>query len=108
MKIIKIISIILAIFTIAGCSADQEPTPENFPTVPSLSVIDATPTQQLEPTHTPTTIITAPELVSECTVVSSLPGPDDEIPDVFAVKEEDWVIGPEDAAITIIEYGDFQ
>lgn len=108
MKIIKTISIILAIFTIAGCSAGQESTSNNIPTVPSLTVIEATPIQQLEPTYTPPTIKPAPELVSECTVVSSLPGHDDEIPDVFVVKEDDWVIGPEDAAITIIEYGDFQ
>lgn len=47
-------------------------------------------------------------LVSECTLVSSQPDPPQEYAEIFAVSEDDWVIGPEDAAITLIEYGDFQ
>jgi hypothetical protein len=46
--------------------------------------------------------------VSECTLVSSLPDPSQEYAELFVVTEDDWVIGPEDAAVTIIEYGDFQ
>lgn len=46
--------------------------------------------------------------VSECTLVSSLSEPPQEYAELFAVTEDDWVKGPEDAAITLIEYGDFQ
>jgi len=99
---------ILVIFTITGCSTDLKSTIDETQAVPSPTVVEATSTEQAEPTNTPITIETAAELVSECTVVSSLPGPEDEIPEVFSIKEDDWVIGPEDAAITLIEYGDFQ
>jgi len=47
-------------------------------------------------------------LTSECTLVSSLPEPPQEFADLFAITEKDWVSGPADAAVTLIEYGDFQ
>lgn len=46
--------------------------------------------------------------LSECTVVSSLPEPSTEFVELFTVNANDWVTGPEDAAVTLIEYGDFQ
>lgn len=57
---------------------------------------------------TPTAMKTLAGPASECTLVSSLPEPSPEYADIFAVKDNDWTIGPEDAAVTIIEYGDFQ
>jgi len=59
-----------------------------------------------EPTPTAIKTLTGP--TSECTLVSSLPEPSPEYADIFAVKDNDWTIGPKDAAVTIIEYGDFQ
>jgi len=47
-------------------------------------------------------------LLSECTVVSALPEPPAEFVELFSVNENDWVVGPVDAAVTLIEYGDFQ
>jgi hypothetical protein len=47
-------------------------------------------------------------LLSECTVVSALPEPPAEFVELFSVNENDWVVGPEDASVTLIEYGDFQ
>jgi hypothetical protein len=47
-------------------------------------------------------------LESGCTLVSSLPDPAQEYAEVFAVTSDDWTLGPQDAAITLIEYGDFQ
>jgi hypothetical protein len=44
-----------------------------------------------------------------CTVVSPITGPEPTPESPFPpVSESDWVVGPEDAAITFIEYGDFQ
>lgn len=44
-----------------------------------------------------------------CTVVSTLPTPSPaEVSKFPAVGADDWVEGPEDAYVTIIEYGDFQ
>jgi hypothetical protein len=44
-----------------------------------------------------------------CTVVSPITGPEPTQDSPFPpVSEDDWVVGPEDAAITFIEYGDFQ
>ena len=59
-----------------------------------------------EPTATTIKTLTGP--TSECTLVSSLPESSPEYADIFAVQDDDWVFGPEDAAVTIIEYGDFQ
>jgi hypothetical protein len=47
-------------------------------------------------------------LLSDCTVVSSLPEPSTEFVELFSVNENDWAVGPENAAVTLIEYGDFQ
>lgn len=53
-----------------------------------------------------------PDLVAQpagCTVVSFLPTPGPTEESLFpSVNDQDWTLGPRDAAITIIEYGDFQ
>lgn len=44
-----------------------------------------------------------------CTVISPKPTPGPTQQSLFPpAGEEDWITGPNDAAITIIEYGDFQ
>ena len=44
-----------------------------------------------------------------CTVVSPRPTPGPTEQSLFPpASDEDWITGPENAAITIIEYGDFQ
>ena len=44
-----------------------------------------------------------------CTVISPKPTPGPTQQSLFPpAGEEDWITGPDDAAITIIEYGDFQ
>lgn len=54
------------------------------------------------------TVADGTEFVSECTIVSSLAESSSQYEELFALTDADWVIGPEDAAITIVEYGDFQ
>jgi hypothetical protein len=72
-------------------------------TVPAASALTATPS-----------VATAIDLATAtkqpgCTITSrdtSMdPTPESPIP---PVSDSDWVIGPEDAYVTIIEYGDFQ
>ncbi len=50
------------------------------------------------------------EVVGEAACVPNPPKPEPsaEMLDAFGVDESDWVKGPETAAVTIIEYGDFQ
>ncbi len=79
-----------------------EPEPTQT-TAPELTAVEA------DENVTEKAAVTAPvELVSECTLVSALPEPPAGYAEIFAVSETDWVVGPEDAAITLIEYGDFQ
>jgi cyclophilin family peptidyl-prolyl cis-trans isomerase/protein-disulfide isomerase len=45
----------------------------------------------------------------ECTVISEEPTPGPTGPSLFLpVRDTDWVRGPQDAAVTILEYSDFQ
>jgi hypothetical protein len=41
-------------------------------------------------------------------MVSDQPEASDELEAILGVKENDWVYGPETAAVTIVEYADFQ
>jgi hypothetical protein len=51
----------------------------------------------------------APGTSTGCTVVSPQPTPGPTEQSLFPpVSDQDWVMGPETASITIIEYGDFQ
>jgi hypothetical protein len=62
-----------------------------------------------EVSPTPLTDQTVNQAESNCTVVSRppTPGPTEQSL-VPPVDETDWSHGPEDAKVTIIEYGDFQ
>jgi len=63
------------------------------------------------PTETPNLVEEEPaplEFVSECTLVSSPMDSETPYADLFAVTERDWVLGPDTAALTIVEYGDYQ
>ena len=43
-----------------------------------------------------------------CTSVVSAEQPNDQLSPLAAISDSDWVRGPADAAVTLIEYGDFQ
>lgn len=43
-----------------------------------------------------------------CTLTNSAPEAPSEYVELFGVTETDWAKGPETAALTIVEYGDFQ
>ncbi len=108
MKKIVTLLLILVVFLVACQSAPASPTE----TEPAQIGKDA-PSTELPPlpevSPTPATEQTGNPGGANCTVVSSQPEPGPtEQSIVSAVSEADWVHGPEDAEVTIIEYGDFQ
>lgn len=105
-KYILLILIVIAL----GLSACQGQSPASPTTVSPTSAMPPTATQAAQ-------AITSTETVEQslaaappgCTVISppNTPGPTEQ--SVFPpVSENDWVIGPENAEITLIEYSDFQ
>lgn len=75
-------------------------------TLPATATQSATPSNQVAKQSTPlsTSVITA-----NCTVVSQSPTPGATEQSLFPpVGDSDWSVGPDTAAVTIIEYGDFQ
>jgi len=113
MKKIFVLFVLIA-FLLAACTGAEPVSSEEgaagggAATPPAEEVAAEAPTEIAEPPQKATAAYAADELVSECTLVSALPEPPQEYAELFAVAQNDWVVGPEDAAVTLIEYGDFQ
>lgn len=108
MKSIKSIIFVslIAILALAGCKIKSfEPTPT--PTVEPTEAPEATEPVSIEPTEA-LPLFTEDGLMSCATYSGMLPQIPAEEASIPAVTEDDWVIGPEDAVLTIIEYSDFQ
>ncbi len=91
---------------IAACTGKAEPTSAAvLPTSTAGTTASPPPSPAVEPTPASASGI---GFVSECTLVSSLPEAPSEFAELFGVTAEDWVDGPDTAALTIVEYGDFQ
>ncbi len=128
MKISKYIALaLLAALLLGACSSGADPTPtdtpvqdQSRPTATDHPTADA-PTEmptdppatatELAPTSTateePAPASTATDESRPTAAPTDTPVPDD----VFAFLEvgpDEWVHGPEDAAVTVIEYADFQ
>ena len=122
----KKLPVILILLTVilTACSAgvqipiDETPKPEE-----EIELVEAAPTEieatDIPPTEEPATATadlqdtqgkgsSSANLKMECTLVSSQPEAPSEYAAIFSVKENDWVKGPDSAALTIVEYGDFQ
>ena len=98
------------VFILAACQANAptEAEPTESPIATSLPQPSDTP--ELEKSPTPAEAIISEDATSSgCTVESPFPTPGPTLQSIFpAISEADWVIGPSDAYVTLLEYGDFQ
>lgn len=110
-----IIPIILLAITLTACQSNT-PVATEIPSETETIQITEAPTDT--PVNTEVTQETAPATEQAqagdspppgCTVISPQPTPGPTERSLFPpASEEDWIVGPDDAAITITEYGDFQ
>lgn len=90
----------------AGTPAGQL---EPFATSESASSQSPTQTSAPESATGSSATAASPTTPADCTVVSRQPTPGPTQESLFpSVSEDDWVKGPESAAVTLIEYSDFQ
>lgn len=111
-KIVTLL-LILVVFLVACQSAPASPTEASSAEADPAQIDEDAPSTELPPlpevSPTPATEQTGNLGGANCTVVSSQPESEPtEQSIVSAVSEADWVHGPQDAEVTIIEYGDFQ
>ena len=125
MKISLFLFTSLLIFVLPACRTTTQFTPEQTiieseetlapggTTAVATAAVDAEPPPSPElPTviNTPITeLSTGGEPMPGCRAVSQWFEPDPTVVSRFpAVSDSDWISGPEAAAVTIVEYGDFQ
>jgi protein-disulfide isomerase len=103
-------SLLLIMLAGACAAATPEPAPETEATqAPAATAVEAATPVAVEPEITPTIVDFAASAPASCTVVSSMPEPDPTQVALFPpVREDDLAFGPPDAAVTILEYSDFQ
>ena len=100
-----LIVILLAVMLLGACQPAQtaqvgEPTSGTQVKAPEAT---AEPTEANQPT------VASGEPMAGCRVTGSKLKPDPTMEALFpAVSEKDWVTGPRDATVTVIEYSDFQ
>lgn len=111
-----LVILMLVPLLLAACSGDSSDVVEEG----AALAVDAPPAVEPaqpelpEPESTklePTTTTASPKVADremECTLVSNLPEAPSELVEIFGVKDNDWVQGPDTAAVTFVEYSDFQ
>ena len=105
---------VLAALLLAACQpAQTSPTSEaSQPTSasqPANTEAPQAPAATAEPTQASLPVATSGEPTAGCRVVGSQLKPNPTLEALFpAVNEKDWVKGPSDATVTIIDFSDFQ
>lgn len=112
----KSIGWLIGTILLVGCGGAQEITGSTPPQAPTLASVATsrlpTPSDQVGEVQSITEALEnqgLPPVPPGCTVVSKQFSPEPTQPSIFpAVSAADWSVGPETAAVTLIEYGDFQ
>jgi len=102
----KRLALVLLVGLLLLVTACKSATPEATPTA---TTAPQAPTQASSPTSSSSFELGEPVSIPGCTVVSLMPtaGPTEE--SLFpSHKDTDWALGPEDAAVKLIVYSDFQ
>lgn len=110
-----IIPIILSAIILAACQSNT-PVETEIPTETETTQITEAPTDTPVNTELPQETAPATEQILAddspppgCTVISPQPTPGPTERSLFPpANEEDWIAGPDDALVTLTEYGDFQ
>lgn len=92
---------------LAACGGETQASLEEAP----VAVVDAAAKVESIVEPVATEAVAEPvsgKFASECTLVSAALDAPEAYAELFGVTERDWVYGPETAALTIVEYGDFQ
>lgn len=110
---------ILSAILLAACQGSSPTTTEDPLSLTEVAATATKPEPTIEPTPVGKEASAQPTAVQAdastdspppgCTVVSPITGPEPTAESPFpTVSDEEWVLGPESAAVTLIEYGDFQ
>ena len=107
-----VILFLLTLILLTACSGEEQSPVADAPTPETESQpTEAAPTE-VEPTEAAVSEsgggVSAAGLQMECTLVSDQPDAPAELVAIFGVTEDDWVVGPDSAAVTFVEYSDFQ
>ena len=117
-----VVLLLMTMLLLAACSSTvQSPSAEAPATQADAFEAEALPTAaqpteaqpaQVDPTETTAAKSggdgSAVGTQMECTLVSDQPDVPPELEAIFGVTEDDWAVGPESAAVTFVEYSDFQ
>jgi len=110
-----LLAAVLLLSACAGSQTELTSTPQVARLEPTATLADSAQRATLlpSPTSPPTLASTPtddlPPVPSGCTVVSQQYSPQPTEQSIFPpVTSTDWSIGPEDAVVTLVEYGDFQ
>ena len=117
-----VVLLLMTMLLLAACSsAAQSPSAEAPATQVEAFEAEAQPTEaqpseaqpaQVELTETSAAKsggdVSAVGTQMECTLVSDQPEVPAELEAIFGVTEDDWAVGPDSAAVTFVEYSDFQ
>ena len=112
-----VIVFLMTMLLLSACSsateapATQATAPETESQPTEVQPTEAQPAEA-EPTKTEEAKsggqVSAAGTQMECTLVSDQPEVPAELEAIFGVTEDDWVVGPDSAAVTFVEYSDFQ